>query len=58
MTPGKRSLSLQYGIKNTKKKGEIYPGGNYSEKNVWGEFHGVKISERGRLIDQRRTIEG
>ena len=54
--PEKRLMSLQCVIemlkvnnKNTRKKCEICPGGNYSEKNIWGEFHGEKFSEWGLL---------
>ena len=35
--------------KNTKRKCEISPGRNYSQKNVWGGFHGAKFSEEGLL---------
>ena len=31
------------------KKREICPGGNYSEKNLWVEFYGVKFSEGNYL---------
>ena len=50
MPPGKRSMSLQDAFKCSKsatktlgKKGEKCPRGNYSEKNVWGEFYGGKV---------------
>ena len=36
---------LKVSNKSTRKKCKLYPGGNYSEKNVWEEFHGVKFSE-------------
>ena len=48
---------LKANNKNTRKKYEIFPGGNYSEKNVWGEFHGGKFSE-GEVIVQRGAIYG
>ena len=51
MPPGKSSMSLHYGIsmlkvsnKNTRKKCEVCPGGNYLKKNVWGRIVWVEIS--------------
>ena len=40
---------LKANNKNTRKKCEIFPGGNYSEKNVWGEFDRERFSEGGLL---------
>ena len=37
---------LKVNNKNTRKKYEIFPGGNYSKKNVWGKFDGGKF-QRG-----------
>ena len=50
-----QSQVLKVSSENTSKKCEICPGGNYSEKKVWGEFHGGKFSERGVIV-QRGTI--
>ena len=40
---------LKANNKNTRKKCEIFPGGNYSEKNVWGELDRERFSEGGLL---------
>ena len=46
-----RHLNTQSSNKNTRKKCEICQGGNYSEKNVWGEFHAGEFSEEGYCPD-------
>ena len=45
-----RHLNTQSSNKNTRKKCEICQGGNYSEKNVWGEFHAGNLLPRGELF--------
>ena len=52
-----RYLMVRVNNKNTRKKCEICSEGNYSKKNVLGEFDGVKFSE-GVVIVERGIIQG
>ena len=49
---------LKVSSKNTRKKCEICTEGNYSEKNVWWEFHGGTFSEeRGGYCPEGNYLE-